>query len=76
VFLEEVKDAAIAIYSRDVALRYLDRQREMPRFDQMSVGRARELALVYDLDYLVAEQDLPMPIAYMNHRFKVYTLEK
>ena len=76
VFLEEVKDAAIAIYSRDVALRYLDRQREMPRFEQMSVGRARELALLYDLDYLVAEQDLPMPIAYMNHRFKVYTLEK
>jgi hypothetical protein len=76
VFLEEVKDAAIAIYSRDVALRYLDRQREMPRFDRMSVGRARELALLYDLDYLVAEQDLQMPIAYKNQRFKVYALEK
>jgi hypothetical protein len=76
VFLEEVKDSAVAIYSRDVAGRFLERVRDIPSFDQLSVGRARELALLYDLDYLVAEKDLPMPVVYKNRRFKVYQLEK
>lgn len=76
VYLEEVKDAAIAIYSRDIALRYLERQRELPSFDLLSAGRARELALVYFLNYLVTDKDLPLPVVYKNRRFKVYQLER
>ena len=76
VFLEEVKDAAVAIYSREMALRFLERVREVPSFDQMSPGRARELALGYDLKYMVTEKDMPFNVVYKNRRFKVYELER
>jgi hypothetical protein len=74
VFLEEVKDSAIAIYSRDVALRYNERSAAVVDFDRLSAERAAELASRYDLDYLVAEADLPLRLAYRNARFKVYSL--
>jgi len=74
VFVEEVKDSAIAIYSRDVALRYTERMRAVGDFDQLTAERARDLAARYDLDYLVAEADLPLPVTYRNERFKVYAL--
>ena len=74
VFLEEVKDSAVAIYSRDVAVRFLERVRASLDFDQMTADRARDLAARYDLDYLVFEKDLPLPVAYRNARFKVYSL--
>ena len=74
VFLEEVKDSAIAIYSRDVALRYNERLSAIGDFTQLSAERVSELADRYDLDYLVAEPDFPLPLAYRNTRFKVYSL--
>jgi hypothetical protein len=74
VFLEEVKDSAVAIYSREVAVRFLERVRASLDFDQMTADRARDLAARYDLDYLVFEKDLPLPVAYRNGRFKVYSL--
>jgi len=74
VFLEEVKDSAVAIYSRDVAVRFLERVRASLDFDQMTADRARDLAARYDLDYLVFEKDLPLPVAYRSGRFKVYSL--
>jgi hypothetical protein len=76
VFLEEVKDSAVAIYSRDVAIRFLERARASLDFDQMTADRARELAAHYDLDYLVTEKNLDLPVAYRNPRFKVYMLEQ
>jgi hypothetical protein len=74
VFLEEVKDSAMAIYSRDVALRYAERATAAGEFSTMTAGRVRDLANRYGLDYFVAEADLPLPIAYRNRRFKVYEL--
>jgi hypothetical protein len=74
VFLEEVKDSAVAIYSRDVAVRFVERVRASLEFDQMTADRARDLAARYDLDYLVFEKDLPLPVAYRNGRFRVYSL--
>jgi hypothetical protein len=76
VFLEEVKDSAIAIYSRDVALRYNERNLAVGDFTQLSAERASELAARYDLDYLVAETDFPLRLAYRNARFKVYSLQQ
>ena len=76
VFLEEVKDSAIAIYSRDVARRYNERSMAVGNFDHLSAERAAELAARYDLDYLVSEADLPMRLAYRNARFKVYSLQQ
>ena len=64
VFLEEVKDSAIAIYSRDVAARVVERTSAIGDFSALTADRARELAERYDLDYLVTAADLPLPEAY------------
>ncbi len=74
VLVEEVKDSAIAIYSRDVALRFTERVRAVGDFEQLTAERARDLARRYDLDYLVSETDRPLPLAYRNQRFRVYRL--
>jgi hypothetical protein len=74
VFLEETKDSALAIYSRDVALRVNERLQAIADFDGLTAARARELAAQYDLDYLVAERPLSLPVAHRNSRFVVYHL--
>ena len=71
VFQEEAKDSAFAIYSRDTAVRVLERIGEIGDFRQMTAGRARALAERYDLDYLVAEQPFNLPVAYRNNRFTI-----
>lgn len=76
VFLEEVKDAALAIYSRDVAVRVVERTRAIGDFSQMTPERAHELAARYDLDYLVTPADLPLPLAYRNAAFRIYTIRQ
>jgi hypothetical protein len=75
VLLEDVKDSAIAIYSRDVAVRYLERLNAIGDFGQLDAARARQLAAKYDLDYLVTESDMDLPLAYRNAQFKIYTLQ-
>jgi hypothetical protein len=74
VFLEEVKDSAIAIYSRDVAHRVVERTRAVGDFTALTADRARELARTYQLDYLVTEAILPLPLAYENTQFRIYDL--
>ena len=74
VFLEEVKDSALAIYSRDVASRVVERTEAIGDFGALTADRARDLARRYDLEYLVSEADLPLPVAYGNSRFRVYEL--
>ena len=44
VFLEEVKDSALAIYSRDVAARVVERTAAIGDFAALTAERARELA--------------------------------
>ena len=75
VFLEDVKDSAIAIYSRDVAHRVVERAAALGDFTTMTPDRARELAAKYDLDYLVTEARLDLPVAYENGQFRIYSLE-
>jgi hypothetical protein len=74
VFLEDVKDSAIAIYSREVAVRYLERASAIGDFGQLNAHSARDLAVKYDLDYLVTESDLALPVAYRNEQFRIYSL--
>ncbi len=76
VFLEEVKDAAIAIYSREGALRYNERLGAIGDFTRLPADRVSELAERYDLDYLVAESNFRFPLAYRNGRFRVYSLQQ
>ncbi len=74
VLLEEVKDSALAIYSRDVAARVVERTEAIGDFGTLSADRARDLARRYELDYLVSETDLPLPVAYRNGQFRIYAL--
>jgi hypothetical protein len=74
VFMEEVKDSAVAIYSREVAGRVVDRTAALGDFATMTPDRARTLAARYDLDYLVTESDMSLPEVYRNTQFRIYTL--
>lgn len=74
VYLEEVKDTALALYSREVAMRVLDRIQGLPSFDELTAEQAQALADRYDLDYLVTERDVALPIVYRNDQFRVYRL--
>lgn len=74
VLLEEVKDSALAIYSRDVAARVVERTQAVGDFTSLTPDRARELARRYDLDFLVTEADLALPLAYRNAQFRIYSL--
>jgi type II secretory pathway component PulM len=72
VYLEEVKDAALAMYSRPIAMRVAERIRALGSFDALTPQRARELARRFEIDYLVCERTLDLPVAYRNARFFVY----
>ena len=74
VFLEDVKDSAIAIYSRDVAQRVVERAAALGDFTTLTPDRARTLATTYDLDYLVTEARLDLPMRYENAQFRIYAL--
>lgn len=74
VFVEEVKDSAVAMYSRAMAVRYLERARAVGEFETMSPEKVSQIAARYNLDFLVSEADLPLPVAYRNHRFRIYSL--
>jgi hypothetical protein len=76
VLLEEVKDSALAIYSRDVAARVVERTQAVGDFTSLTADHARELARRYDLDVLVTEADLPLPVAYRNEQFRIYSLKE
>ncbi|MEE2790241.1 MAG: hypothetical protein VX453_01260 [Acidobacteriota bacterium] len=76
VYLEEVKDPAIAIYSRSVAQRILERIHDLGPFDALTTDRARLLADKYDLHYLVATRPFDLPIVHQAGPFKVYALDR
>jgi hypothetical protein len=74
VYLEGVKDVALALYSRDVAMRVLTRAQDAHDFGSLTAERAKSLAARYDLHYLVIDHDMSLPLAYRNAQFRVYTL--
>ena len=77
VFLEESKDSAMAIYSREIAARVIERRSVPSSFDiapDGTVPLAMQLATRYGIDYLVTESELPLPLAYRNSRFRIYRI--
>ena len=76
VYLEEVKDLALALYSRDVAIESLTRIHDAGNFDALTPDELRNLAVRYDLDYLVIERDVALPLAYRNDQFRIYELRR
>jgi hypothetical protein len=74
VFVEGIKDAAIGMYDRDVAIRTRDRLAELRDFDTISAERARSLGARYQLDFLVTTESLELPVAYSSGPLRVYRL--
>lgn len=75
-FLETVKDSAMAMYDRDVAMRVAERVAATGRFDQMSTDEIKALDATFEFDLFVAEADRPFtfPVLYRNSRFVIYDL--
>ena len=74
VYLEEVKDTAMAMYSRRVAMSVAERIGAIGDFNSLTPASARALAGRFGLDVLVTEQALDLPLAYRNARFSIYRL--
>jgi len=74
VFLEDVKDTAMAIYSRESAARVIERREVIGDFAALDAAGARALAVRFGLDYLVIDRDLDLPLAHQEGRFRVYAL--
>jgi hypothetical protein len=74
VYLEEVKDAAVAMYSRELAERVGSRIRDLRNFSGLSDRDALALGRTYDLDVLVTEHVMPLREHYHNQRFHLYDL--
>jgi hypothetical protein len=74
LLLEASKDTALAIYSPAVAARVAERIEAVGDFAALTPGRARDLARRYDLDYLVSERPMALPVVYANGRFTIYAL--
>jgi hypothetical protein len=78
VVLENVKDTAVALYSRDVAMRVRERRASIgDDFAHLAPARADALARQYGVDYLVTAGDpLSLPVAYQNATFRVYDMRR
>jgi len=74
VFLERIKDSAMAMYSRALALQITRRQQDLGNFNALTEGHALALARTYDLDYLISEQALALPERHREGRLRVYAL--
>jgi hypothetical protein len=74
VFVEAIKDRAIGMYDRNVAMRTKERVAAIDDFNALTPERARALALKYDLNYLVSELPLDLPVAFRSGELRVYEL--
>lgn len=74
VLLEAVKDAAMATYARDAAVRVTERLAAIGDFDSLDESRARALATRYALDYLIVDRELALPLVHEEAPFRVYAL--
>ena len=74
VFVEAIKDGAVGMYDRAVAMRTRDRVAALGDFTTLSADRARQLAKDYDLDYLVSEQAIDLPVSFSSGTLRIYRL--
>lgn len=74
VFLEELKDRAIAMYDRTVALQMAERLRAIREIPWDTPAGARELARRYSLDYLVIDRPLDLPLEHRSGSLFIYKL--
>jgi hypothetical protein len=75
-FLESIKDSAMAMYDRDVAMRVAERSAASSSFDGMTTGDVRALDARFGFDLFVVESGRPfdLPVVYRNAQFVIYDL--
>ena len=74
VFVEAIKDGAVGMYDRAVAIRTRDRVNALGDFTTLDAARARALASQYALDYLVTDATLDLPLAFSSGSLRIYRL--
>jgi hypothetical protein len=74
VLVEAIKDTAIGMYERGTAMRARERLVALGDFTALDANRARALAATYDLDYLVTERTVDLPLAFESGRLRIYRL--
>ena len=74
VFLEETKDSAVAIYSRAVAARVVNRIQALGNFSERTPEQIDQIASVYGITHVVTEGHLPGTPVFENGQFRVYAL--
>ena len=75
VLLEVVKDRAMAMYSREAAIRLEERLQAAGDVAVIDEGRIAVLANRYDLDYLVTERELDLRLVHQEGVLRLYRLE-
>jgi hypothetical protein len=74
VLVEAIKDSALALYDRGVALEVQRRLEAAGDFGALTPGRARALASRFELDYLVTDRQMDLPLAFRSGSLFVYGL--
>jgi hypothetical protein len=74
VYLEDVKDGSIGMYTREIALRVAERRAALGDFAALTPEHALDLARRYDLDILLTERPLPLPEVHRQPPFFVYRI--
>jgi hypothetical protein len=74
VLLERVKDHAIAMYDRTIAMRVADRERALEALAWDTPDGARALARRFGLDYLIVDRELDLPLAHRSRSLFVYRI--
>ena len=74
VLLERMKDHALAIYDRSAAMRVAERERALAALAWDSPSGARALAKRYDLDYLIIDRSIDLPLAHRSGSLFIYNL--
>ncbi len=74
VFVEAIKDGAVGMYDRSVALRTRERVEALGDFTTLTPERARALSSQYDLDYLVSERSMDLPLEFSSGAVRIYRL--
>jgi hypothetical protein len=75
VFVEAIKDGAVGMYDRVVAMRTRERVGELGDFPNLTPEHARALAQKYDLNYLVTEQTIDLPEVFRSGQLRIYRLK-
>ena len=74
VLIESIKDHAIAIYDRPMAMRVADRERALSVLAWDTPDGARALARRYGLDYLVVDHPVELPLVRQAGSLFIYQL--